>query len=84
MTTPRVRNLPDEVHRAPHLRTTEHGCRTEAEVRATPANAVNPLQRPRMGDALGKLGREIGLDDEDCRMFADLRDKTHAEPLDFE
>jgi plasmid stability protein len=84
MATLTVRNLPEEVHRALRVRAAEHGRSTEAEVRAILSGAVIPPQRLRMGDALAKLGREVGLDDEDCRTLSELRDKTPAEPLDFE
>ncbi|MFA9215632.1 MAG: plasmid stabilization protein [Sphingomonadaceae bacterium] len=79
-----VRNLPDEVHRALRLRAAQHGHSTEAEVRAILSNAVKPETRVRLGDALAALGREIGLTNEDVKVFADVRDKTPAEPMGLE
>lgn len=79
-----VRNLPDEVHRALRVRAAQHGHSTEAEVRAILSNAVKPESRVRLGDALAALGREIGLTNEDFEVFADVRDKTPAEPVGLE
>jgi plasmid stability protein len=79
-----VRNLPDEVHRALRVRAAQHGHSTEAEVRAILSNAVKPETRVRLGDALAALGREIGLTNEDFEVFADVRDKTPAEPMGLE
>jgi len=68
MTTLAVRNLPDEVHRGLRVRAAEHSRSTEAEVRSSIlAGAVKPPQRLLMGDALATLGREVGLNDEDCK-----------------
>ena len=79
-----VRNLPDEVHRALRVRAAQHGHSTEAEVRAILSNAVKPETRVRLGDALAALGREIGLTNEDFEFFAEVRDKTPAEPMGLE
>ena len=79
-----VRNVPDEVHRALRVKAAEHGRSTEAEVRAILANAVKPEQRLQMGDALGALGRKIGLTDEDVATLKGIRSKTPAEPMKFE
>lgn len=79
-----VRNLPDEVHRALRVRAAQHGHSTEAEVRAILSNAVKPETRVRLGDALAALGREIGLTNEDFEVFAEVRDKTPAEPMGLE
>lgn len=79
-----VRNLPDDVHRALRVRAARHGRSTEAEVREILAAAVKPEQRVRLGDALGSLGRRIGLTDEDCATLDQLRDKAPAEPFRFE
>ena len=84
MATLTVRNLPDEVHRGLRVRAAEHGRSTEAEVRSILAGAVKPPQRLRMGDALATLGREVGLNDEDCTALDSMRDNTPAEPLSFE
>nr|WP_315399870.1 plasmid stabilization protein [uncultured Duganella sp.] len=79
-----VRNLPDEVHRALRVRAAQHGHSTEAEVRAILSNAVKPETRVRLGDALAALGREIGLTNEDFEFFAEVRDKTPAQPMGLE
>ena len=79
-----VRNVPDEVHRALRVKAAEHGRSTEAEVRAILANAVKPEQRLLMGDALGALGRKIGLTDDEVETLKDIRSKTLAEPMKFE
>jgi antitoxin FitA len=84
MATVTVRNLPDEVHRALRVRAAMHGRSTEAEIRDILETTVRPPERLRMGAALAKLGRRVGLTDEDCAIFEQLRDKTPAEPVGFE
>jgi len=79
-----VRNLPDEVHRALRLRAAAHGRSTEAEVRDILEGAVKPAQRIRMGDALAKIGRSVGLTDAEAEGINALRDKTPSEPMSFE
>jgi plasmid stability protein len=79
-----VRNLPDDVHRALRVQAAQHGRSTEAEVREILAFAVKPQARLRMGDALAALSREVGLTNEDVKVFQQVRDKTPAEPLRFE
>jgi plasmid stability protein len=79
-----VRNLPDEVHRALRLRAAAHGRSTEAEVRDILEGAVKPAQRIRMGDALAKIGRSVGLTDAEAEGINPLRDRTPAEPMRFE
>src|SRR5262245_16815286 len=79
-----VRNLPDEVHRALKVRAAEHGRSTEAEVREILERAVKPEPRVRMGEALAKLGRKVGLTNKDFEVFDRVRDRTPAEPPKFE
>lgn len=79
-----VRNLPDDVHRALRVRAAQHGHSTEAEVREILAAVVKPERRVRLGDVLASLSREVGLTNEDFEVFAQIRDKTAAEPLRFE
>jgi antitoxin FitA len=79
-----VRNLPDDVHRALRVQAALHGRSTEAEVREILAIAVKPQARLRMGEALGALGRKVGLTNEDFEVFNQVRDKTPAQPLGFE
>lgn len=76
-----VRNVPDEVHRALRMRAAEHGRSTEAEVRAIIASAVVPSERPRLGDALAALGRDLELSDADIDTLEALRDRSPATPL---
>jgi antitoxin FitA len=79
-----VRNLPDDVHRALRVRAAQHGHSTEAEVRAILATVVKPQTRIRLGDALGKLGRKIGLTNKDFEIFTQVKTRKPAEPLKFE
>ncbi|KVP00628.1 plasmid stability protein [Burkholderia ubonensis] len=74
-----VRNLPDEVHRALRVRAAQHGRSTEAEVRDILEKAVQPEGRVKLGTLLAGIGREIGGVDLDIQ-----RDKTPAEPMNFE
>ncbi|KVA73299.1 plasmid stability protein [Burkholderia ubonensis] len=74
-----VRNLPDEVHRALRVRAAQHGRSTEAEVRDILEKAVQPEGRVKLGALLAEIGREIGGVDLDIQ-----RDKTPAEPMNFE
>jgi plasmid stability protein len=84
MATVTVRNLPDEVHRALRVRAAMHGRSTEAEIRDILETTVRPPERLRLGTALAKLGRSVGLTDEDFAVFEQARDKTPAEPGRFE
>lgn len=77
-----VRNLPDEVHRALRVRAASNGRSTEAEIRDILEAVVKPVERIRMGDALARIGREIGLTADDMIHFE--RDKAPAEPMSFE
>ena len=79
-----VRNLPDDVHRALRVRAAQHGQSTEAEVREILAFVVKPESRVRLGDTLSALARDIGLTNEDCEVFEQVRDRIPAEPLRFE
>lgn len=79
-----VRNLPDEVHRALRVRAAQHGRSTEAEIRDILERVARPEGRVRMGEALARLGREIGLTDEEVEQINQLRDKTPAEPMRFD
>lgn len=79
-----VRNLPDEVHRALRVRAAQHGRSTEAEIRDILERAARPEGRVRMGEALARLGREMGLTDEEVEQINQLRDKTPAEPMRFD
>jgi plasmid stability protein len=79
-----VRNLPDDVHRALRLQAASHGHSTEAEVRQILANAVNPPNRIKMGQALAAIGRELGLTNQDVEAMEAMRQQKPAEPMGFE
>lgn len=79
-----IRNLPEEVHRALRARASQHGRSTEAEVRDILASVVKPETRTRVGDALGKLGRELQLTDTDVDLILSSREKTPARVVSFE
>lgn len=79
-----IRSLPDDVHRALRLRAADHGRSTEAEVRAILEQAVKPVDRVRMGDALAALGRKVGLTEEDIATIEGTRDRAPATPMIFE
>jgi len=79
-----VRNLPDAVHRALRVRAARHGRSTEAEIRNILEAATQPPERVRLGSLLAEISREVGLTDEDCAVFDQVRDKTPGEPVNFE
>jgi plasmid stability protein len=79
-----VRNLPKEVHRALRVRAALHGRSTEAEVRAILEEAVSPEGRVKLGSLLAGIGRRAKLAEEDSAAFEQRRDKTPAQPIDFE
>lgn len=74
-----VRNVPDEVHRGLRVRAATHGRSAEAEIRAILEDAMRPEGRVKLGSVLAEIGRQasgFGLETE--------RDKSPAEPVDFE
>ena len=73
-----VRNVPDEVQ-ALRLRAAAHGRSKEAEVRDILECVVKPAQRIRMGDALAKIGRSVGLTDAEAEGINSLRNKPPAD-----
>ena len=79
-----VRNVPDEVHRAPRVLAAQHGRSAEAEIRDILERAVKPAKRVRLGDALAALGREAGLTEQDIAAIDQTRDKSPANPMTFE
>ena len=79
-----VRNVPDEVHRAPRVLAAQHGRSAEAEIRDILERAVKPAKRVRLGDALAALGREAGLTEQDIAAIDQARDKSPAKPMTFE
>lgn len=79
-----VRNVPDEVHRALRVRAAQHGRSAEAEIRDILEDAVRPEGRVKLGSLLAEIGRKAKLTDEEFSVFEQVRDKTPAEPVDFE
>jgi plasmid stability protein len=79
-----VRNVPDEVHRALRVRAAQHGRSAEAEIRDILEDAVRPEGRVKLGSLLAEIGRKAKLTDEEFAVFEQVRDKTPAEPVDFE
>ena len=79
-----VRNLPDEVHRALRVQANRHGRSMEAEVREILATAVSPPGRVKLGSLLADIGRQAQLSDDEFAVFAQVSDKTPAEPPSFD
>ncbi|MCL2661228.1 MAG: plasmid stability protein [Acidobacteriaceae bacterium] len=78
-----IRNLPVETHRALRARAIRHGRSTEAEIRDILETAVRPAERVNLGTLLRSIALEAGpLTEEELALFE--RDKTPAEPLEFE
>ncbi|MGV9412476.1 FitA-like ribbon-helix-helix domain-containing protein [Nocardia sp. NPDC003693] len=78
-----VRNLSEEVHRAIKQRAAAHGRSAEAELRQIITDAVQPPGRIKLGSLLAGIGRDVGLTDDEHAVF-DNRDRTPAEPLEFD
>ena len=83
-----IRNLPEEVHRALKVRAARHNRSTEAEMRAILEAAVQPAERLRLGTALSRVSREMGLTNTDFEALEEsleqVRDRRPAEPMAFE
>ena len=63
-----IRNLPEETHRALHVRAAQHGRSTEAEIRAILEDTVRPAARLKIGSAIHQIGQEVGgMDDLEIR-----------------
>ena len=60
-----------------------HGRSAEAEVRELLAVALLPEDRPRLGDALVSLGRDLALTDEEVDALEGVREESPAEPPRF-
>lgn len=78
-----VRNVPDDVHQGLRMLAAKHGRSAEAEIRAILAKAIFPDDRIKLGSLLSEISQSVNLSDEEVESFAQLRDKTPAEPLDF-
>lgn len=74
-----VRNLPEETHRALRVRAANHGCSTEAEIRAILNEAVRPAKRVRIGSELAALGKKFGGIELEI-----TREKAETEEASFE
>lgn len=73
-----VRKLPEVTHQALRERARLHGRSTEAEVRQILIDSVSDGTRPRLGDLLRDIGRDmhgLELDFE--------RDKSPYQPIDL-
>jgi plasmid stability protein len=79
-----IRNLSDEAHRALKVRAAQHHRSTEAEIRAILEEAVRPEGRLRIGTALAKMSRKIGLTNADVETLEQARDTRPAEPMRLE
>ena len=79
-----VRNIPDAVHRALRTRAAHHGHSMEAEVREILQSVVSPQGRVKLGSLLAGMGRQARLTDDEFAVFAQVRDKAPARPVDFE
>ena len=79
-----IRNVPDDVHRALRVRAAQHGRSAEAEIREILAKAAKPEGRVKLGSLLASIGSEAGLSNADVEALNDLRDRTPAEPVEFE
>jgi plasmid stability protein len=79
-----IRNLSDETHRALKLRAAQHNRSTEAEMRAILDAAVRPEGRLRLGAALARLSRKVGLANADVDALEQTRDTRPAEPPGLE
>jgi plasmid stability protein len=78
-----IRNLSDETHRALKVRAAHHGRSAEAEMREILETAVAPADRVKLGSLLASIGRDATLTEAEADHFAELRDRTPAEPTSF-
>ena len=79
-----IRNLSDEAHQALKVRAAQHNRSTEAEIRAILEAAVRPEGRLRIGTALARMSRKIGLTNADVEVLEQARDARPAEPMRLE
>ncbi|MXZ80534.1 MAG: Arc family DNA-binding protein [Gammaproteobacteria bacterium] len=78
-----IRNLPDEVHRALHMRASLRGRSIESEVRTILKETVLPESRATLGTLLTAIGRDAKLTEEEFSEFVQ-RDTSSARPVDLE
>lgn len=74
-----IRNLSEETHRALKQRAAEHGRSTEAEIRSILDDAVQPVERIKLGSELAALAKKYGGFDLEIE-----RDRSPIEPAEFE
>ena len=79
-----LRDIPDELHSALKARAKRNNRSLVAEVRNILKEVLQPGDRVLMGDALVNAGRDISLTDEEVDALERNRDKTPAEPVQFE
>jgi plasmid stability protein len=78
-----IRNLSEAAHRALKVRAAQHNRSAEAEMRAILEAAVRPEGRLRLGTALSKMSRKIGLTNADVEALDHISDIRPAEPMRF-
>jgi plasmid stability protein len=79
-----IRNVPEATHRAIKVRAAHHGRSAEAEMREILEAAIRPEKRLRLGTALAKQSRRIGLSNDDFAALDKELDKRPAQPMSFE
>ena len=79
-----VCHLSDEAHRALKVRAAQHNRSIEAEIRAILEATVQPEGRLRIGTALAKRSRKIGLTNADVEALEQARDRRPAKPMRLE
>lgn len=84
MKTVTIRNLPEATHRALRVRAALHGRSTEAEIRNILEAATRQPERVRIGAALAKLGRSVGLTEDDIAAIERTHDRSSAQPVVLE
>jgi antitoxin FitA len=73
-----IRQVPDEVHRALKAQAAQEGVSAEAKARQLLAEGLFPSDRPRLGDLLKELARDVDVNGVDFP-----RDRTGIAGADF-
>lgn len=79
-----IRNLSEAAHRALKVRAAQHNRSAEAEMRAILEAAVCPEDRLRLGTALSRISRKIGLTNADVEALEQVHRTRPAKPIRFE
>lgn len=79
-----IRKLPDEIHRALVLRAEKNGKSMEAEARDILEDALRGTKRVSLVEVLADIGRDVGLTDDDLKVFDQIRDNSPARTLEFD